>query len=273
MRSLRFLGADRLPHLGILGGDGVRDLGRATPDRQRRLLGGGRLPVDGPVVAVDRWLPPVAANRIFAVGRNYAAHAGEGGHAPPTEPIVWMKLRASAVGHESAVVIPAARAGAVDFEGELAVVIGRAGFEVPPDRALELVGGYTVANDVTARDLQERMPQWTLAKSLPGFCPLGPVLVTADEIPDPQALHLTTRVNGEVRQSAPTADMLYSVATLVSFLSGLVPLQVGDVIETGTPAGVGWHAVPRRPLRPGDVVEITIEPIGTLRTRFVAAAA
>ena len=272
MRVLRFLGPDGRAHLGTLQADGVRDAGRDTAGRQRRWLAGGRLPGDGPVVAVERWLPPVVPNRIFAVGRNYAAHAEEAGRVPPTEPIIWMKLRASVVGHEAEVAIPAASAEAVDFEGELAVVIGRPGFRVPPERALGLVGGYTVANDVTARDVQARMPQWTLAKSLPGFSPLGPALVTADELPDPQALHLTTRVNGEVRQSAPTAAMLYPVASLISFLSSLVPLAPGDVIETGTPAGVGWHALPRRTLRPGDVVEVTIEPIGTLRTRFAAGA-
>ncbi len=202
---------------------------------------------------------------MFAVGRNYLAHAKETGANVPSRPVVWVKLNSAVVGDGAPIVLPTEHAAAVDYEGELAVVIGTEGRRIPVESALSHVAGYTIANDVTARDVQDDMAQWTLPKSMATFAPLGPELVTADEIPDPQALTIETRVGGEVRQKASTKEMIFSVAELISFLSEYIALEVGDVIETGTPAGVGWRRKPKAMLQPGHEVEIQIEPIGTLR--------
>ncbi len=241
-----------------------RDLGLASPALQAALLC-GRLPLLGP----ELWpelplLPPLVPNRIFAIGRNYLAHAKESGHKAPPEPIVWVKLNSAVVADGAAILLPSEHAEAIDYEGELAVVIGNPGRRIPVDEALQHVAGYTIANDVTARDVQDAMPQWTIPKSMATFAPLGPHLVTADEIPDPQSLSLETRVDGEIRQEGRTRDMIFPVATLISFLSGYLELATGDVIETGTPAGIGWRRKPRATLRAGQQVEVRIDPIGRL---------
>jgi 2-keto-4-pentenoate hydratase/2-oxohepta-3-ene-1,7-dioic acid hydratase in catechol pathway len=210
---------------------------------------------------------------VFAIGRNYLAHAEEGGAKPPTVPLIWVKLNSAVTGDGTAIVIPSDHADAIDYEGELAVVIGTPGRHVSREAALAHVGGYTVANDVTARDAQDAMAQWTLPKSMPTFAPLGPHILTSDEIPDPQALTIETWVGGEQRQQGSTQDMIFPVAELVSFLSQYVELEVGDVIETGTPAGVGWSRRPRATLRPGQEVEVRIHPIGVLRNSVQAEAA
>ncbi|HEY6538191.1 MAG TPA: fumarylacetoacetate hydrolase family protein [Candidatus Dormibacteraeota bacterium] len=247
--------------------EGLRwlDLGLATPVLQAALLSGAA-PLPGP----ELWpelplLAPLAPNRIFAIGRNYLAHAKEGGAKAPTIPIVWNKLGSAVVGDGAAIVIPREHAQAIDYEGELAVVIGAPGRRIPEASALSHVAGYTIANDVTARDAQDAMSQWTLPKSMPTFAPLGPHLVTADEVPDPQALRIETRVGGEVRQEGLTKDMIFSVARLISFISEFVVLEVGDVIETGTPAGIGWKRQPKAMLEPGQEVVVQIDPIGRLR--------
>jgi 5-carboxymethyl-2-hydroxymuconate isomerase len=241
------------------------DLGIATEALQAALLRG-----DGPRSGIEIWpeLPlvaPIVPNRIFAIGRNYLAHAKEGGATAPESPIVWVKLNSAVVGSGAPIVLPAEHAEAIDYEGELAVVIGREGRRIPAKDALAHVAGYTIANDVTARDVQDSMAQWTLPKSMATFAPLGPHLLTADEIPDPQALKIETRVGGEVRQDGNTKDMIFSVAELISFLSQYIDLGVGDVIETGTPAGIGWKRKPKAMLQPGQDVEVRIEPIGRLR--------
>lgn len=241
------------------------DLGLATPASQVALLI-GQVPAPGP----ELWpelplLAPVAPNRLFAIGRNYPAHAKERGEKVPAEPMVWIKLNSAVIGGGVPILIPQEHAEAIDYEGELAVVIGAGGRRIPVEAALDHVAGYTIANDVTARDAQDAMAQWTLPKSMATFAPLGPHLVTADEIPDPQALSIETRVGEEVRQQGNTKEMIFSVAKLVSFLSEYVELVPGDVIETGTPAGVGWQRKPKAMLRPGQDVEVSIEPIGVLR--------
>jgi len=246
------------------------DLGLATPELQTALLRG-----HGPRLGPEIWpeLPmvaPIAPNRIFAVGRNYLAHAKESGAKAPTMPAVWVKLSSAVIGDGAPIVLPTEHADAIDYEGELAVVLGREGRRVPVEQALAHVAGYTVANDVTARDVQDSMAQWTLPKSMATFAPLGPHLVTSDEVPDPQSLSIETRVDGELRQEGYTKDMIFSVAQLISFLSDYVDLEVGDVIETGTPAGVGWHRQPRAMLLAGQDVEVRIEPIGRLRNTVQA---
>jgi 2-keto-4-pentenoate hydratase/2-oxohepta-3-ene-1,7-dioic acid hydratase in catechol pathway len=249
------------------------DLGLATPPLQVALLS-GQTPAPGSEIWPELpILAPLVPNRVFAIGRNYLAHAEERGEMVPKVPMVWVKLNSSVTGSRAPIIIPTEHSEAVDYEGELAVVIGTPGRRVSPEAALAHVGGYTAANDVTARDAQDAMAQWTLPKSMPTFAPLGPHLLTADEIPDPQALTIETWVGGEQRQRGSTKDMIFPVAELVSFLSRYVDLEVGDVIETGTPAGVGWSRQPKATLRPGQDVEVRIEPIGVLRNPVQAEAA
>lgn len=199
-------------------------------------------------------------NRILAIGRNYSEHAREMGSDIPDEPIVFQKASSSVIASGQPIVLPS-HLGRIDFEGELAVVIGTGGKNVPESEALSLVAGYTLFNDVTARDEQKRaiarsLP-WFLSKSHDTFGPMGPCLVTPDEIKDPQALTLTLTVNGEIKQRANTAEMLFSVAFLIAYLSRQLALEPGDLIATGTPPGVG-------PLQSGDIVEVSIPEIGTL---------
>ena len=204
--------------------------------------------------------PLPSPHRILAIGRNYSEHAKELGSEVPDEPIVFLKASTSVIAPGSPVVLPP-HVGRVDYEGELAVVIGTGGRNVSEAEALSLVAGYTLFNDVTARDEQKRaiaksLP-WFLSKSYDTFGPLGPCLVTPDEIPDPGTLELTLRVNDEIKQQANTSEMLFSIPYLISWLSRHLTLHPGDVIATGTPPGVG-------PLQPGDLVEVNIPQIGTL---------
>ena len=213
-----------------------------------------------PEAGVTHAAPLPRPHRILAIGRNYGEHAKEMGNEAPDEPIVFQKASTSVIASEQPIVLPP-NVGRVDFEGELAVVIGTAGKNVSEAEALSLVAGYTLFNDVTARDEQKRaiaksLP-WFLSKSYDTFGPLGPCLVTPEEIADPQNLTLTLSVNGEIKQQASTSGMLFSIPYLISYLSRHLALAPGDVIATGTPPGVG-------PLHPGDVVEVTIAEIGTL---------
>jgi 2-keto-4-pentenoate hydratase/2-oxohepta-3-ene-1,7-dioic acid hydratase in catechol pathway len=202
-----------------------------------------------------RLLAPVLPSKVVAVGRNYAEHAREMGGEPPAEPVLFLKPSTAVVGHGDPIAYPVKLTQRVDYEGELAVIIGRLCREVPAAQAAEVIFGYTCANDVTARDLQARDGQWTRAKGFDTFCPLGPWIETDA---DPADLQLTTEVNGEVRQQARTSQLLYDVPALVEFVSTVMTLLPGDVLLTGTPAGVG-------PLEDGDEVSVTIENVGSLR--------
>jgi 2-keto-4-pentenoate hydratase/2-oxohepta-3-ene-1,7-dioic acid hydratase in catechol pathway len=197
-------------------------------------------------------------SKIVAVGRNYLAHAQELGHPVPTEPLIFLKPPSAIVGDEADVVYPRASAR-VDHEAELAVVMGRRCKNVNESDALDYVRGYTCANDVTARDLQESDEQWTRAKGFDTFCPLGPRLI---EDLDPASLRVAARVNGEVRQAGHTSDMLFSVPALIAYISSVMTLEPDDVILTGTPPGVG-------PVQRGDIMEVEVEGIGVLRNRVV----
>jgi 2-keto-4-pentenoate hydratase/2-oxohepta-3-ene-1,7-dioic acid hydratase in catechol pathway len=202
--------------------------------------------------------------KIVGVARNYADHARERGDAaPPVEPVLFIKAPSAVIGPEDEIVIPRTVEQA-DYEGELAVVIGRPAHHIAVEDAAAVVAGYCVGNDVTARDYQGVRGQRFLGKSCDTFAPLGPALVTADEIPDPQDLGIVTRLSGEVVQSARTKDMHFRVVEIISFASKLMTLEPGDVILTGTPAGVGASRDPARWLRDGDVVEVEIERIGRL---------
>lgn len=205
-------------------------------------------------LAEVKLLAPAQPTKIVAVGANYRAHAEEMGHPLPESPLLFLKPPSAVIGPEEAIICPA-MSRRVDYEGELAVVMGRRARRVQPDEALDHVLGYTCANDVTARDLQLRDGQWTRGKGFDTFCPLGPWIVPGL---NPHDLALRTRVNGELHQDSSTRDLIFRVEDLVSFISQVMTLEPGDLILTGTPSGIG-------PLTPGDVVEVEIEGIGVLR--------
>ena len=213
--------------------------------------------------------PPVPdPEKVLCVGFNYSEHVSEMAVERPSAPNVFAKFRNSLIGSGHQIVLPGISAE-IDYEGELAAVIGQQCRGVEVEDALRYVGGYTILNDVTARDLQFGTSQWTLGKAIDTFAPVGPVLTTADEIPDPQSLDLTTRLNGEIVQQSSTDAMIFSVAQIIAALSAVMTLEPGDIISTGTPSGVGWKRVPPRFLTLGDVVEVEISGIGILRNEVV----
>jgi 2-keto-4-pentenoate hydratase/2-oxohepta-3-ene-1,7-dioic acid hydratase in catechol pathway len=214
---------------------------------------------------------PRSPGKIVCVGLNYLDHIRESGAEPPAEPLIFAKFPSAVIRSGDPIPIDDELTKRVDWEVELAVVIGRTARRVDAADALDYVFGYTVANDVSARDLQFGDGQWVRGKSLDGFCPLGPEVVTTDEIPDPQNLALRTTVNGEVMQDSSTSEMVFGVAELIAFCSRSFTLDPGDVLLTGTPWGCGEFMDPPRSLHPGDVVEVSIEGIGTLRNPVVAA--
>jgi len=210
-------------------------------------------------------LPPVPRpGKIVAAGVNYHAHASEGGKDAPEQPMLFAKFNTSVVGHGAEIRWSPTLTEAVDYEAELAVVIGRSARRVGVGEALDYVAGYTCLNDVSARDLQFADRQFVRGKSLDTFCPMGPWLVTADEVGDPQTLAIRCIVNGETLQEASTSEMVFGVAQLVSFCSQAFTLEPGDVIATGTPSGVGWYREPRVLLKDGDEVIVEIERVGRL---------
>lgn len=274
------------PRLGVVDGEHVHLFGddllsfiergslvpaRAALAQSRRRMQARRK--HGDVIPLDgaRLLAPIPRPRknIFCVGRNYAEHARESGSPIPEVPVFFTKPPTCVVGPEAPVVHHAATQQ-LDYEVELAVVIGKRGRDIPVERALGHVFGYTIMNDVTARDLQRRHQQWFKGKSLDSFAPMGPAVVHRSAIPNPQNLRLRMRVNGEVRQDASTAGMIFSVARLIAALSAGMTLEPGDILATGTPEGVAMGRTPPVWLQVGDVVEAEIEGIGTLRNRIVA---
>ncbi len=237
----------------------------------RSLPAAGRRTLTRPLRDVTLLAPiPRPRKNIFCVGRNYAEHARERGVAPPEHP-VWFTKPPTAVIAPFAPVVSHPGTTALDYEAELVVVIGRRGRDIARGQALDYVFGYTVMNDVTARDLQHERGQWFKGKSLDSFAPMGPWVVHRSALPDPQHLAVRSRVNGEPRQDASTADMIFSVAVLIADLSRGMTLEPGDLIATGTPGGVGSGFQPPRYLAVGDVAEVEVEGIGTLRNPVVAA--
>ena len=208
-----------------------------------------------------RLLAPILASKIVCVGKNYADHAAEMGSEAPAEPLIFLKPNTSVIGPEAAIAYPPS-SERVDYEGELAVVIGQPCRDVAAARAHEVILGYTCANDVTARDQQQADGQWTRGKGYDTFCPLGPWIETDL---DPASAPIRTRLNGRVMQESNTSDLIFSCAELIAFLSAGMTLLPGTVIMTGTPSGVGFARKPPVFLRSGDVVEIEVEGIGVLR--------
>jgi len=221
-------------------------------------------------VAESQLLTPVVRpGKILAIGLNYASHARETGATPPEKPLVFAKYTSSLNGPFADVVIGSRVTDQADYESELVVVIGAAAKGVSSDDAESHVFAYAVGNDVSARDAQRADGQFSRSKSADTFCPIGPWLTTADSVANPRELQVTSTVNGEPRQTGSTADMIFSVREQISYLSTTITLEPGDVILTGTPPGVGLGFTPPRFLKPGDVVECTVESLGTIRNRFV----
>ncbi|NUP01724.1 MAG: fumarylacetoacetate hydrolase family protein [Nonomuraea sp.] len=238
--------------------DAVRDL----------IASGGDLAATGPAIPlpeVELLSPLAAPQKIICIGLNYADHIRETGLDTPQRPLAFVKTAHTLAGPYADVVVAAGTTAQLDWEAELAVVIGRTARDVPVERALEHVFGYTAANDLSARDAQFADGQWFRGKNYDGFCPLGPWIVTPDELADPQALAVTARVNGRTLQDGSTKDMIFGVAEVIAYLSGYMTLFPGDVIATGTPHGVGMGRTPQLWLGDGDVVEVEVEGIGTLR--------
>src|SRR3954452_6560082 len=215
-----------------------------------------------PLADVTLLAPVPRPRAIFGIGLNYAAHAAEQGQEQPEFPIVFMKLPSSSAPPNAPVHCPEV-VRRLDYEGELVVVMGAGG----------AIAGYAVADDVSARDLQRREPQWTRAKGADGFCPWGPWVTTSDEVADPEALGLRTWVNGELRQDSTTSDLIFGVAELVRFIGETCTLEPGDLILTGTPSGVGMSLDPPRFLQPGDRVRIAIDGLGEIEHEIAGAPA
>ena len=233
----------------------------------------GRALAAGPAVdpATVHVLPPLARpGKILCVGLNYADHARETGREPPSYPTVFVRFPTTLVGHGGALVVPRV-SDQLDYEGELVAVIGTGGRHIPRDRALAHVAFYSIFNDGSVRDYQTRAAQWTMGKNFDATGGFGPALVSADELPPgARGLAIRTRVDGELLQDSTTDQLIFDVATLVHLLSEVMTLEPGDVVVTGTPSGVGMARQPPRFLRPGEVVEVEIEGIGTLRNIVVA---
>jgi 2-keto-4-pentenoate hydratase/2-oxohepta-3-ene-1,7-dioic acid hydratase in catechol pathway len=216
------------------------------------------------------FLPAVNPSKILAIGRNYTDHALEGGAEPPKAPMIFNKLPSSLSAHNASIVMPTIT-DKVDYEAELAVVIGRRAKRVSEAEALDYVFGYTLMNDVTAREIQRGDGQWTRGKGLDTFAPLGPFITTRDEVADVHNLNIKGLLNGEVMQSSNTSRMIFNIPYLVSYISQDITLEPGDIISTGTPEGVGAFRKPPVWLKDGDVFEVTIEELGKLRNPVVAA--
>ncbi len=223
------------------------------------------------IESVKMTAPIPRPEKIICIGLNYADHAREGGHEPPSVPVMFAKFSSTASAHDEPIVLPQL-SQEVDYEAELVVVIGVGGRHIPKDEALTHVAAYCCGNDVSARDWQLKKPggQWLLGKSFDSFAPFGPALVTADEVPDPANLRIQLRLNGEVMQDSNTNQLIFPVAELIAYVSGVCTLVPGDLIFTGTPSGVGFARDPQVFLKPGDVTEVEIEGLGILRNPVIA---
>ena len=255
--------ADQLEHIHTLD-----DLIAAGPDAWEHARSVGTKALSGALRLApgDLAAPLRRPSKIVCIGLNYRDHCRESGLAEPERPLVFAKFLSSINGPDCPVSWDPALTSGVDWEAELAVVVGRQMRRVPVERALDGVFGYTAANDVSARDVQFSDEQWVRGKSLDTFCPVGPVVVTADAFGNPQDKHIVCRVNGKLEQDSNTSEMIFGVAEILSFLSFSFTLEPGDLVLTGTPWGCGGFREPPVFLHPGDVVEVDIEGVGVLRS-------
>ncbi len=268
--------------VGVLAGGMVYPLGSSTfPDMIAVIENGdAALQAAGKAVSSSagtpveevRLLAPIARPpRIFCIGLNYASHAAESQMKVQEVPTVFMKLASSVVGPDATVILPR-NSTQPDYEAELAVVIAKPGYRIPATEWQGYVFGYTILNDVSARDVQLATSQWTLGKSFPTFTPLGPAIVTADEITDPHTLDIRLTLDGEVMQNSNTRNLIFRIPQLIEYISAQTPLEAGDIISTGTPEGVGLGRKPQRWLQPGEEMVISIQNLGELRNRIAAEA-
>ena len=277
--------SDESPRVGAIQNGGIVDLNRsdpAIPSCMKMLLAQGQeglRRVEAAACAGEpiplsqvRLLPPIPnPEKVICIGANYADHVNECAAAIPEEPLVFCKFPTALRANGDPVVLPRS-SSEVDYEAELVVVIGRGGRHIRKEDALQYVAGYCCGNDISARDWQLRKPggQWLLGKSFDSFAPFGPALVTRDEVPNPGNLHIQFRLNGETLQDSNTSHLIFPIETLIAYLSGLFTLAPGDLIFTGTPAGVGAARQPPVFLRPGDTLEVEIEHLGVLRNPVVS---
>lgn len=228
-------------------------------------LATSRLSVDDVKLHAPLRNPP----RIFAIGLNYRDHAKESGMEIPTTPVVFFKVATAIVGPGDPIVLPK-NSTQPDYEAEFAFVIGKGGYRISAANWRDHVYGYTIVNDVSARDVQFASTQWSMSKCFPTFCPLGPTIVTADEIPDPHALDISLSIDGERLQHSNTRELVFKIPELIEYLSSITPLLPGDIVSTGTPPGVGLGRNPKRWLKPGETVTVTIDGLGSLANPVVA---
>ena len=222
-----------------------------------------------PLSEVRLHAPLLNPPRIFLIGLNYRDHAIESGLALPKTPVVFMKLPSAIIGPGDPIVLPV-NSTQPDYEAEFAFIIGHGGFRISLDEAMSHVYGYTNVNDVSARDVQFASTQWSLSKCFPTFCPLGPAIVTANEIPDPHNLTIGLTIDGEQLQNSNTRELVFKIPALIEYLSSITPLLPGDIVSTGTPPGVGLGRTPKRWLKPGETVTVTVEGLGSLTNPVVA---
>lgn len=268
-----------IPTPGVLIGDEVADLTGLAYSSVLAIIDGGELALKEVAAQLDKaprialsdvtLHAPIRPPRVFAIGLNYASHAAESKMAVQKVPTVFMKLSSSVVGPDTPVILPKISSQS-DYEAEFGVVISKPGYQIRASDWQQYVFGYTIVNDVSARDIQLATSQWSLGKSFPTFCPLGPAIVTADEVADPHALDISLTIDGETLQSANTRDLIFKIPALIEYISSTTPLEAGDIISTGTPEGVGLGRTPQRWLKPNEEMIITIEKLGQLRNRTVA---
>jgi 2-keto-4-pentenoate hydratase/2-oxohepta-3-ene-1,7-dioic acid hydratase in catechol pathway len=277
MKLVSFSINDGLIRPGALLEDGnlVLDLGSAYNDTLEVISGGVTAPPAGvaypsyPLAEVRIHAPLSNPPRIFCIGANYREHAKETGHAVSEVPVVFLKMTTAIIGPGQPIVLPV-NSAEPDYEAELAFVIGHGGYRIAAEEWRRHVYGYTIVNDVSARDVQRATSQWSLAKSFPTFCPMGPAVVTADEISDPHSLDIRLTIDGEILQNSSTNQFVFQIPRLVEYISSITPLLPGDIVSTGTPAGVGTGRTPKRWLKPGESVTISIEHVGTITNPVVA---
>jgi 2-keto-4-pentenoate hydratase/2-oxohepta-3-ene-1,7-dioic acid hydratase in catechol pathway len=273
MKLISFSGSDGVIRPGaLLDNNSVVDLSSFYSDAIRVMIAGLRsapiastLPIDSVRIHSPLKNPP----RVFAIGLNYRDHARESGMAIPTTPVVFFKLSTAIIGPGDPIVLPR-NSNEPDYEAEFAFVIGKGGFRIPGSAWRDHVYGYTIVNDVSARDVQFASSQWSLSKSFPTFCPMGPAIVTADEIDDPHQLNINLTIDGIEHQSSNTRELIFKIPDLIEHISSITPLLPGDVVSTGTPYGVGLGRTPKRWLKPGESVTITIDGLGSLTNPVLA---
>jgi 2-keto-4-pentenoate hydratase/2-oxohepta-3-ene-1,7-dioic acid hydratase in catechol pathway len=269
MKLVTFVRNGAAPEAGIVTGDQVAGLGMDMI----AVCAAGRIPAPSgasyPLSSVKILAPVPRPPKVICVGLNYRDHAAESRSEIPTVPTIFNKFPNVVIGPGDPIVLPKA-SRKPDYEAEFAFVIGKGGRHIPADRAMEHVFGYTIINDVSARDFQTATTQWLMGKTFDTFCPMGPWIVTADEIPDPHALDISLEIGGEILQKSNTREMIFSLPRVIEYVSTAVTLEPGDVFATGTPAGVGFARRPPRWLKPGETVTVRVSGIGDL-TNPVAA--